>query len=181
MKKSTKGALAASAAGALLLGGAGSLAYWNSTTAINGSDIASGKLALTENECGDWQLDADGGDGGNLGNRTLVPGDTLSKVCTYTLTADGGHLAAKLDITTPSWTGGLAGKVTTTAAFDVDGTAVTPGSPYIFEDGAARTVTATFHVAFPFGTSVDNTSQGLSASLDDITLTATQVDSHSPS
>ena len=33
MKNATKGALAAAAAGSLLLGGAGSLAYWTGTSA----------------------------------------------------------------------------------------------------------------------------------------------------
>ncbi len=39
MKKSTKGALAAAAAGSLLLGGAGSLAYWTDAESITGTSI----------------------------------------------------------------------------------------------------------------------------------------------
>ena len=46
MKKSTKGALAAAAAGSLLLGGAGSLAYWTDAETVGGGSIASGHLKL---------------------------------------------------------------------------------------------------------------------------------------
>ena len=57
-------------------------------------------------------------------------------------------------------------------------TAVTPGTPFAFEDGAPSTITAAFTVDFPFGTRVDNTSQDLTATLDDVTVTVTQTDSH---
>ena len=65
MKRSTKGALAASAAGILLLGGAGSLAFWNATVNVPGAAIASGDLKLSTPDCGDgWLLD-DGEDYAN--------------------------------------------------------------------------------------------------------------------
>lgn len=178
MKKSTKGAFAAGAAAVLLLGGAGTLAYWSDNETVDGVSVGSGRLDLAVDDCDDWQLDSTGGTGGDLGSREIVPGDSLTKTCTYTLTAEGDHLEAALDVSTPSWTGALAGKVTTTATFTVGGDTVTAGTPYAFEDGAPRTVTAAFTVDFPFGTAVDNTSQDLSATLGDITLTVTQTDSH---
>jgi hypothetical protein len=55
---------------------------------------------------------------------------------------------------------------------------VTPGTPYPFEDGAPRTVTALFTVDFPFGTGADNSSQDVTATLGDVTMTVTQTDSH---
>jgi hypothetical protein len=39
-------------------------------------------------------------------------------------------------------------------------------------------VTAAFTVDFPYGTTVDNTSQNVTAALGDVTLTVTQTDSH---
>ncbi len=48
MNKSTKGALAAACGGVLLLGWAGSLAYWTDGTNIDGDSFASGHLQLTE-------------------------------------------------------------------------------------------------------------------------------------
>ncbi len=178
MKKSTKGAIAAGSASVLLLGGVGTLAYWNDSETVTGTTVGSGQLDLALLACGDWQLDGVGGTAGDLGSREIVPGDSLVKTCTYTLTAEGDHLEASLDITTPSWTGGLASKVTTGATFDVDGAPVTPGVAYPFNDGAPSTITAEFTVDFPFGTGVDNTSQDLTATLGDVTMTVTQTDSH---
>lgn len=178
MKKSTKGAVAAGSAAVLLMGGVGTLAYWNDSETVTGTTIGSGRLDLEVVDCDDWQLDADGGAGGDLGSREIVPGDSLTKTCTYTLTAEGDHLEASLGITTPNWTGALASKVTTAATFTVGVVPVTPGTPYPFEDGSPETITAEFTVDFPFGTSVDNTSQDLTATLGDVTMTVTQTDSH---
>jgi alternate signal-mediated exported protein len=178
MRKSTKGAFAAGTAAVLLLGGAGTLAYWSDDATVDGVSIGSGRLDLEVDTCDDWQLDSTGGAGGDLGTREIVPGDSLTKTCTYTLTAEGDHLEATLGITSPAWTGALAGKVTTTATFTVGAVTVTPGTPYAFEDGTPKTVTADFTVDFPFGTGVDNSSQDLTATLGDITMTVTQTDSH---
>lgn len=178
MRKSTKGAFAAGAAAVQLLGGAGTLAYWSDSATVDGVTVGGGRLDLEVDTCDDWQLDATGGTGGDLGSREIVPGDSLTKTCTYTLTAEGDHLEATLGITTPSWTGDLAGKVTTDATFTVGGDTLMPGTPYTFEDGAPRTVTAAFTVDFPFGAVVDNTSQDVTATLGDITLAVTQTDSH---
>ena len=68
MNKSTKGALAASSAAVLLLGGAGSLAFWSDSQDVGSANITSGELDLSAPDCADdllagthgWQLD--GGD-----------------------------------------------------------------------------------------------------------------------
>ncbi len=178
MKKSTKGALAAGSAAVLLMGGAGTLAYWSDSDTVDESTVGSGRLDLEVISCADWQLDAVGGAGGALGSREIVPGDSLTKTCTYTLTAEGDHLEAELDVTEPTWTGDLEDDVDTTATFTVDSTAVEPGTPLAFADGAPRTITAAFTVDFPFGTGVDNTSQDVTATLGDVTLTVTQTNNH---
>ncbi len=54
MKKATKGAIAAAGAGVLLLGGAGTLAYWTADGAAAGSDITAGDLDLTAGTCSGW-------------------------------------------------------------------------------------------------------------------------------
>jgi alternate signal-mediated exported protein len=177
MQKSTKGALAAAAAGTLLLGGAGSLAFWQSTASVSGSTVTAGHLNLTQDSCGDWQLDSDGGTGGDLAGRLLVPGDSLSKVCTYTIDATGDHLEAELDIDEPNWSGDLEAALTTDADFTLDGDPVTPGTAAEFTEGT-HTVIATFTVDFPYGSSADNSSFDDTATLDTIGLTVTQVDNH---
>ena len=52
MKQATKGALVAVTAGALLLGGAGTLAYWNVTPVVTGGTISFG--TFTPDTCGGW-------------------------------------------------------------------------------------------------------------------------------
>ncbi len=119
MNKSTKGALAASAAGALLLGGAGSLAFWTTTQPVSGSDITAGHLKLTNPSCGaGWLLDG----GAVFTTQLLVPGDTLTKVCTFSLDAAGEHLAADFDVTAPSLSGdaALLDELAVSAAYEVN-------------------------------------------------------------
>ena len=53
MKKSTKGALAASSAAVLLLGGAGSLAFWSDSQDVGSANITSGELTLGAPDCSD--------------------------------------------------------------------------------------------------------------------------------
>jgi alternate signal-mediated exported protein len=159
------------------MGGVGTLAYWSDSEDIAGTTVGSGQLDLALLACGDWQLDSAGGTGGDLDSRELVPGDSLTKTCTYTLTAEGDHLTAVLDITEPDWTGDLASHIDTTADFTLGATPVDPGTPLAFQDGVPRTITAAFTVDFPWGT-LDNTSQDVTATLDDITVTVTQTDNH---
>ena len=102
MNKTTKGALAAGAAGVLLLGGVGTLAFWTDTETATGTGINSGHLKLTLPDCGEgWLLD---GETTTFVPATdlLVPGDTLTKVCDYTVDAAGDHLAATFTATGPS-------------------------------------------------------------------------------
>lgn len=176
MKKSTKGALAAAAAGSLLLGGAGSLAYWTDASTISGSSIGSGHLKLTPAAagCDAWQL---GGSDFNTGTETIVPGDTLTRHCSYTADMAGTSLTATVDVSTPSFTGGgLAPALTPSATYAVaGGSDVNAGTPTTIGDGDSVDVDIT--VSFPRGTGVDNTynrAAGLTAALGAITVTATQ-------
>ena len=183
MKKSTKGALAAAGAAALLVGGAGTLAFWTDDETVPGGTIDAGHLALvtdgTNAGCGDWELDsgeqapvtwADGD--------PLVPGDVLTKECLFTIDAEGNHLRATVAASTPNTTGTLA------AGLAVDATDITVAGVADTEftesdDGAALGVTVTVEFTDP-GVS-DNTyndpATDVSAVLDDITVTATQVHS----
>lgn len=181
MNKTTKGALAAGAAGALLLGGVGTLAFWTDTETATGTSISSGHLKLVSPDCGvGWRLD---------GRTTafapatdlLVPGDTLTKVCSYTVSASGEHLAATFTATGPSditGAGALVDEISFAAAYAVEG-APTGASNVPITDGDV--VTATLTITWPYGTVVDNDSNvvtGLAASLADVTVVATQT--HTP-
>lgn len=182
MHNYVKGALAVSAAGALLLGGAGTLAYWNDSEAVAGSQITSGRVELSPPDCdGDptgthgWQLD----DGTPFigGTTEVVPGDTVTKVCSMTLTIEGSHVGATLAMddtgalsADPGST--LEGELAADATFTVDSGAYAP-----ITDPGVYAVLATVRVTFD-GTAASNGSQNGDVALDAITLVATQT--HQP-
>lgn len=183
MNRSTKGALATAGAAALLVGGAGTLAFWSESETVAGTTVDAGHLNLvadaTNTGCGDWELDsgeqapvswADGD--------PLVPGDVLTKECLYTIDAQGNHLRANVSVSTPILSGALA------AGLVVDATGVTVGglAETAFteaDDGSALGVTIT--VTFTDPGAADNTfndpATDFTAVLDAITVTATQVHS----
>lgn len=178
MNKTTKGALAASAAAVLLLGGAGSLAYWTDAETITGGDVTAGMLSLDTPSCDDnWKYAAGKAGAGNNVVR-FVPGDVITKSCTFLVRGAGDNLKATL--TTPSTYSIGAGDVTANvdATYSIAGAAV-PATITSANNG--DTVTATITVAFPYGTDESgtpkvnaNNTQGDTAVLDDIAVTLTQ-------
>lgn len=179
MNKSTKGAVAAAAAGALLLGGAGSLAYWNSEQTIAGGAISSGTLTLTQETgqvCTDWTLDAAGGATAYTPGTTLVvPGDVITKTCDYTVTASGAHLAASLTMDATSITGDadLAAALTPAATYTLGVSPVSSGQSITTADNGS-VLHAVISVTFNTATS-GVTAQGMTASLDNIVVGLTQT------
>ncbi len=183
MNRSTKGAIAAASAAALLLGGAGSLAYWSDSEDAAGGTINSGSLTLALDACDtDWTLDSTGGTGGPLAGRLIVPGDSLTKVCTFDYTSTGAHLVSILSVGTPTFNASsdteLAAVLTADATYEVDGDPITPGGTI---PAGNHVITANIAVDFPYDgltTPLDNDTQSQTAVLDAITVTATQSDNH---
>jgi alternate signal-mediated exported protein len=182
MKKSTKGAVAAAAAGVLLLGGAGSLAYWTASQDAGSASIKSGSLTLGALDCTtttgahagahDWQLD--NGDTYDPGTTLIVPGDSISKVCDMPLTLVGEHIGATLAIDSAAISGdaALVTELTPTATFLVDGVAYAP-----ITNPGVHNVRATVTVTFKT-TATSVASQTATAALDAINVTTTQT--HTP-
>jgi alternate signal-mediated exported protein len=178
MKKSTKGAFAAAAAGSLLLGGAGSLAYWTDAETFGGGSIASGHLKLlpvgTETGCAGWAF-ADASP--FAATDAIVPGDKLKQTCTYTADMVGKNLKATLSAENPELTAGpLADALVVSTVFALDGVPVGEGDAAVLSPNDK--VTAVVTVDFPVGEGVDNSTnklKGLTAVLNDFTITATQV------
>jgi alternate signal-mediated exported protein len=187
MKKSTKGALAAAAAGSLLLGGAGSLAYWTDAQDITGTSITSGHLKLNPDSTScdaSWMLGATA-----YTTQVLVPGDTLTRHCKYTVSKSGANLAARLNVSAPGFAAGsdatLMSDMTFGAAFsyDADGggavsspAAVTGGVVNNIANGA--TVDATLSVTFKnvnAKNDTSNTGTDLMATIDKAAVTITQT------
>ena len=177
MKKSTKGALAAAAAGSLLLGGAGSLAYWTDAATVGGTDITSGHLKLVPvsgTGCDGWKL---GTAAYVPGTDKIVPGDSLTQHCSYKVDMAGNTLKATLAVSdlTGTWGTGnaLTGALTKTVAFkDGTGAAISGTTPVT----NGYVVTADLTVGIPTGANnAANAIGGYTAHLNDITVTATQV------
>lgn len=190
MKKSTKGALAAAAAGTLLLGGAGSLAYWTDSSTVSGTSINSGYLDLGTPVCTggtlhDWQID--GGAAYDPATMRLVPGDTLTKKCTITVNKAGTHFTnADFTVSGGATDGSDAelfdpttGELVLTAAYSRGATSLGsgPGTTAGVAVSNGDTVTVDLKIAWPYGVE-DNSSNsptaGLNAALSDITITAQQ-------
>lgn len=183
MKQATKGALAAATAGILLTGGAGTLAYWSDSETIGGTGIDSGTLRLDPKdldavatgvqECTAWTLD--GNTSYTAGTTLLVPGDVLTRSCSYTVEATGAHLSATLDLVQPTFATGsaatLTNELTTSAAYTLNGTeALDDKTVSSTNDG--EVLKADVKVVFK---NVNNlTAQGLSATLDALTVSVTQ-------
>lgn len=186
MRKTTKGAFAAATAGVLLLGGAGSLAYWTDTVDAPGGTIGAGHLRISDTTtCSSWTYDGDEVTGGATftpGTSVLVPGDVISRDCDVTVEAEGEHLRATVEATEGTNTGLFAG-ATPTLTLDVSNIAASPdGGATAFEDLSPQEITETndgdtlrVTTTVTFAGTADNATQDIDSVLDDITLTATQV------
>ena len=175
MKKSTKGALAAGVAAVLLLGGAGTLAFWNDTDTLDGGTIESGSLTLSDVDCADtWT------EGADADVQLLVPGDTVTKACTGDLTLTGDHIEATVTLDDASVAAAEAA-FNDAAPDAVDGDAVDitaslTGGGTVSESGP---ISVTITVTWPYGTVADNESQGVSTTaLDGLVVNAVQVNPH---
>ena len=100
MNKVTKGTLAAAAAGALLLGGAGTYAVWSDEEALNAGNVSTGSLTLQATS-GGWSYDGgitiwDDADTLGADSPVIVPGDTLTSVYTVAVDTTGDNIEAEL-------------------------------------------------------------------------------------
>jgi len=96
MNKMTKGALATGLGAALLIGGGGTLAVWNTTAEKQAGSIATGDLQLTANQ-GTWTNSK--GTTVDLATYKAVPGDKLTFTQPVTVALDGDLMKAHLTVT----------------------------------------------------------------------------------
>lgn len=176
MNKLTKGAIAAAAGVALLLGGGGTLAYWNASTSVGAGTIQSGNLAVATSGTGSWE-DANGAI--DLGTFFAVPGDVLTFEQDLTITASGDNLLFTVGIADGAFTGDadLIAELTADADITVSGPNLTDlgGGKYAVANAGTTTATVTVTVDWPFGAAVDNDSKSKSVSLSNAVVTLTQV------
>lgn len=163
MNRLVKAGVAAAAGIALLMGGAGTLAYWNAQADLSAGTINSGHLTLTSNNDGKWDKSL----------AFIVPGDKVTYTGTYTLSAKGDNLKVDVAATVPSVTGHAPIAVTPTVA--VDATAVDPATPVRVGPGE-HSVTVKVVVDFPWGSATPgNEAQDQTIALGNVVVTATQV------
>ncbi|GAA2237404.1 alternate-type signal peptide domain-containing protein [Herbiconiux moechotypicola] len=189
MNKLAKGAIAGAAGLVLLLGGAGTFAYWNSTADIAGGTITAGNL-LVENTGGAGVWTDQNGTTINIATYRIVPGDTLTYTDTLTVTAVGNNLVAELALGPESIApadGGvpadvaLAGFLEDGAVLTATGTGISGASPtYTVTAGTAgvsSVVTVAVTLAFPNANTAgaENTAKLGAVDLSDMTLTLTQT------
>ncbi len=189
MKKSTKGAVAAGAAAVLLLGGAGSLAYWTDDTTVDGGTIEAGSITLDSMDCDGFVYDSDGTDV-NL----VVPGDVVTNDCDVTLVLEGDNIGATLQIDDASVAAATAALAADEALADSADAGLVPTVTLLDDNGDEITgpiegagtydLTAQISVTFPYGgpvsspdprTDARNESQNGVAALDQLELIAVQT------
>ncbi|VXB96302.1 alternate-type signal peptide domain-containing protein [Nocardioides sp. AX2bis] len=200
MHKSKKAAIAAVAGGGLLLGGLGSLAYWEDAESAPGGTVTAGTLDISAPVCGSWKA---GATDVVLATFRMVPGDSLTRTCTFTADVAGQNLKTKLAFVKPALDSStLAGELTYGATYARNGgtaadlAAYDNATPTLTNIADNDTITVNYTVSLPFGGNeagapgVDNESNSgaefssgatglvggeLTAVLSDLTLTVTQV------
>jgi alternate signal-mediated exported protein len=167
MNKLTKAAIAGAAGIALLLGGAGSLALWNTSDTVNAGSINTGTLTMTAT-AGTW----------NTAPSKWVPGDSYEYTASVTVTAVGDHIKGTLSVDPSSITGDAALIADVAIAMTVTGALpanVTSNGDGTYNIAAAGTYVLPVKVTAHFDSASDNTTQGKSI---DLTGLAFRVDQH---
>ncbi|MHA6667618.1 alternate-type signal peptide domain-containing protein [Homoserinimonas sp. A447] len=182
MNKLVKGSIAGAAGIALLLGGAGTLAYWNdSATLASAGTVTAGQLDISVEEAGEWTAAYAGGaettlNAAALAAYRIVPGDKLVYTETLTITAVGDNLSFQLaENVTDTVTSTITG-ATVASTFDVEGSDGVAVTDFTDLGADTYTVVATITVDFPFDAS-GATSQAGSTPLDlsGAIITITQI------
>ncbi len=169
MNKLTKAAIAGAAGIALLLGGAGSLAYWNVSSNVGSTSINSGSLAMTST-AGVW----------NNTYTKWVPGDSSTYTGSVTVTAAGDNFKGDFTVDKSSLTTGnelaqaLDITLTVTGTLPAGVTLVSPGV-YKITGAGTFVLPVTVKVQFPYGAVIDNTTMTKTVALTDIKFNVKQT------
>ncbi len=181
MNKFTKATIATGAGIVLLLGGAGTFAYWNDSTDLAAGTITSGTLTLEQGtDAGVWTDTSDSSTIASIGDFLIVPGDKLVYTKDITVNATGDNLLAVLSADLDDVTGDLGNDVT------VKVEAATPNANVVNATNGTVQITATSAgqadiairvvVDYPFGTSgVGTVGQNESIDLSALKIVLNQV------
>ena len=182
MKKTTKATIAAVAAGALLIGGAGTVARWQAVQNVDAGSVSTGHLTLdTTTAPGVW-TDISAGVPGtpfNPASDELVPGDTVSFDQVVTINAEGknikGELVAGTAAAVPEE---LTDQVVIALDLDEEAAGLTDNAGILsFEGEGTYELPVNITVTFVEGTeaSTPDTTMDVAIDLTELTLTLNQV------
>jgi alternate signal-mediated exported protein len=188
MNKLVKGAVAGAAGIALLLGGAGTFALWNSTIGVGSGTVSTGTLAFGTSAGATWRDDSPGATTTtfNPATQKIVPGDIVSLTQNITINATGKNLQAQLaylpsSVAIPA---DLVGKIVPTLTVSkVSGDAAVSGSgtvlsPYIITPAVGGTSVFAVTISYAFDPTVAGVvGQNESVDLSGATYTLTQIHS----
>lgn len=156
MKKSMKGTIAIAAGIALLLGGGGSLAYWQGSAQSSATTIQSGELSVALTSGATWQVKRGSTTTditGTLASFKMVPGDTIVYTVPFQTKANGTNLTATGAI---NWGGYsvVPAHLTSSAAGTYNAAAITGGAFTVA--GGTANGQLVFTLTWPFGTNATN-------------------------
>jgi alternate signal-mediated exported protein len=178
MNKLIKGAIACAAGIALLLGGAGTFALWNSTAAAGAGHIKSGTLSLAAPTAGAWANITTGAPVAiaDIDDFRMVPGNVLQFTQTLAVNATGDDLTADLTYDPLSITGTAALKsaLVPTLTATASGAGIVSAGTNAFTvtpSASSATVTVVLTVELPESVT---TGQGGTVNLGGLTFTLTQ-------
>jgi alternate signal-mediated exported protein len=185
MNKLVKGAIAGAVGVALLLGGAGTFALWNSSIGVASGTVATGTLAFGTSTGATWTDASPGATTTTFDPSTqkIVPGDVVKLTQTVTVNATGKNLVATLAYVPSSVAipADLVGKlVPTITVTKLAGDATVTGSgPYTITPTAGGTTTFTVVLTFTFDKLLPTgiVGQNESVDLSGASFTLTQVHS----
>ncbi|MET0673900.1 MAG: alternate-type signal peptide domain-containing protein [Microbacterium pygmaeum] len=161
MNKLAKGAIAGAAGLVLLLGGAGTFAFWNASAGISGGTIVAGNLnVVNDGTAGAWVDQS--GNPIDIATYKIVPGDVLTYTDDLTVVAVGDNLVASLSLSDQSIAASsaapadvkLAQYLTESAELTASGAGISGTGPYTITAGTAgvnSTVTVEVTITFPAG------------------------------
>lgn len=191
MNKLVKGAIATGVGVVLLMGGAGTLAYWNASANTSAATITAGNLTATSGTAGVWKS---GTTTINPATFRTVPGDVLTYTQDVTLDASGdnlkftvglGNAALTIPTTfvapvTSAASTELKNQILASAVYSIGGANIAPvsGQPNTYKVATAGTTTITVTVTLTHGFqggTINNASQNGAVILGANALTFAQV------
>ncbi len=177
MNKFTKASIATGAGIVLLLGGAGTLAYWNDSASTGAGTITAGTLSIESEGDGEWFEASDLTTPIDPEDFLVVPGDSLVYVESFEIGATGENLEATIeadasDIDKGAWGADL----TASTALSIAGSPVATITDANDGDTVEVRVTLTFAFTSTVGVDapVNNGSQGAVVDLSDLAIVVTQ-------